>query len=540
MTRTRRNQLLVFLLIVILGQWTGNSWDVHWREVVVSKNGRIFTVSKYRGQLGAEIWEWKSDLSSRRHVAELWNFYGRLHCSKDGSILVCDTGSSVFAVDTATNQRLWENENSVFRRVHLLDDDRHGVFVAIEGMQIIFLQVFDIRTGQIKDKFTDLPIQANDPMGQVHLIEDGIAFCGSKGQNATVRWTGNEMFRADLAASKSELAGARTLYDVGPRYRGLNTKQSRTGELPNGRMVEVQNASADKSCRIMINNDVGNRIESIKRIGLSPNWWLASAIAFVALGVFWVHLLMRDAVATGMPSRLRLLIDLSWITLTLAFVTTPGLGEFVPDGLIQIRLWHVTAFASAVLVWSIYSLVAGLRKPSYVWALLIGSCAVPVVLPPVLLALWWRKLGFTSRFWFREPCDQSSTEDQPAKGENLGFRFGIREVLLVTAAIAVFAGVGIQTAEFFTAGLGYALVVLLAFALGSGNRTAKATVLICSLIALAAVASHGVRGEGAWASLHTVHVVLVFSFASVYGYGFARTEVANRAIASESLAASVQ
>ncbi|QDT11804.1 hypothetical protein [Planctomycetes bacterium K23_9] len=522
MNRNRLSQLFLFLTLLFIGQWFANSWPVSWREVVTSNDGRIFTVSSYPSFRGAELWEWQPDLSSKRPLRSFWHSYGQVLLSEDASVMICDTGSKVLAINTANGETLWMNEDPLWRRIHLLDGGRHGLYASGNDRQIDTISVFDIRTGDIKEELSILDLIGGRGLKRLQLCDSGFILKLPQAPNEKFAWDGTKMVLAAEPPTASELTTAQRRYDTEFMRRLESAMDSDTDDLPGGRNVRVLSATDSRASRIEIIDNDKQTLLAAKQIGHPLFVHLLAGIVFVGIGIAWVILLLVDTTQSKQPDRYRCLIDLFFLASGLALATIPGLGNFVPEAATEGQFWRITAFPLAVVTWILVSITLNLKNSSYIWAVVISSCAVPVILPAVLLVVAMRWLRFQPMLLKSE---QPLIADEPTHAnQNQGrrFRFGIHEVMLLTTGVAIFVGIGSQAMDFVPGGIGYSLLIALAVLLSQNTTIAKTTLMIATVAVFASVLSQPQHSTERWSINHALMLIITFSFAAICGSGIHR------------------
>jgi hypothetical protein len=201
-----------------------------------------------------------------------------------------------------------------------------------------------------------------------------------------------------------------------------------------------------------------------------------------------------------------------------AFFTLPyiaGLGEIVPEEFVESQWQAIAVITLAVISCSLFLLLLLAERPLYIWAIVITSCFVPFLLPSSLSALILRGYRFRSPFDLRVGSGGSLID----RGK---IRFGIGEMLMATAALAILLSVGLSVLDLIPFGVAYAVVLVAAVLLSLDRTVARLTVGICTLAIVGLACGQSRFSPTGWASEHLFMAVLTFSCLRIYGYAVSR------------------
>ncbi len=507
MKTDRLRHLIVFTVLIVLGQWCANSWSVRWREVLVTDNGRIFTASSFLPFWRTEIWEWDSTLSSHKQIASFADRYGNLHANRDGSILVCDRGSKIVALDTENGTELWISESADFEKLHVLGDNQHLLVVHLNTPAVFEFTILNLQSGEVADRYLLEPTAQT--IQQVHLHSDGVTLEKSQGQLLTYVWNGQTIAKAEVDLTFDELDTAQRWYEASSQGFGILLEPATQAPLPSNGTVSLAERRELHPSKIQIVDGDGKSIATHK-IGMSVAMSSLLGGLFVIAGVIWVVMLMHDAGKCQCNKRRSGLIDLAWIAACLILVTTPGLGAFVPEQATGQQAWRMAAIPLAVVFWFLFGLLSAIKNPVYRWAAILGSCTVAGLVPTTLLALATPLANLNS------PIFEHSAHAQVAGDRKL--RFNIHHLILTTAAIAIFIGIGVLAIETLPAGIAYALVIVAAIGASLHTLFAKTAVVLTSTGLFASAILNPQFGIGMGVVNHLLMLLFVFSFLSFYAY----------------------
>ncbi|MGB7346021.1 MAG: hypothetical protein WBD20_17520 [Pirellulaceae bacterium] len=173
------------------------------------------------------------------------------------------------------------------------------------------------------------------------------------------------------------------------------------------------------------------------------------------------------------------------------------------------------------------------RRPAYVWAAVFTCCALPVLLPLVAICLIAMKAGYQ----LIDSGDKSESaalatiddsEDDvvgpiAAEFQRRRLRFGISEMMLATAGLAIFFGIGQLGAFLIPVGMLLAGLVTLSVMLANKNLTSTVFFLSVFIVALLNA------GNEIWSEMGTAvfsfAVPLFIAMAAMHGFRLAKNPV---------------
>lgn len=152
-----------------------------------------------------------------------------------------------------------------------------------------------------------------------------------------------------------------------------------------------------------------------------------------------------------------------------------------------------------------FLLLLRIRRPRHVWIAIFAACTIPMLFVPMLLAAVLRV---------------GEIADARARSKGNFIRFGIREMLLATAAIALLMQVGRLSLPIVWIGIPMTLHLGLSYLLASEKLISFATLLICIPIVVWIVVCQQQLDAGRFrfeAILYLALVPLLFAFLGVHG-----------------------
>ncbi len=189
------------------------------------------------------------------------------------------------------------------------------------------------------------------------------------------------------------------------------------------------------------------------------------------------------------------------------------------DGVIRCLLIAV------VVVSCLMALMANPR-PRYIWLAFLAACAYPMLLPPFAFVVTALKIGYRfRRAGIEQDLKQLRNADSPTSLQsNAGrrkWRFGIREVMLLTTGIAMLIAMG--TISAWSVAGGCMLVVLLALSIAITDRSIVMSSFFLSVFFTSLyVAGHLIWPQTTIAVFGSA-VPMLLTLAGVFGYRMQRS-----------------
>ena len=166
------------------------------------------------------------------------------------------------------------------------------------------------------------------------------------------------------------------------------------------------------------------------------------------------------------------------------------------------------------------------RRPLYLWVAVFVSCALPVLLPTVAMTGVMMHLGYRFRDTrndalsvedkLAEQLSPPDVTDQTLTADQSKIRFGIREVMLATTAVAIFISIGLLGS--FAIPKGCLLAGLIAIGVLVTEKSINSTAFfLCVFMTVLLGTGHAIwRGTGT--GVFAFAVPMFITFAAMYGF----------------------
>ncbi|NND98523.1 MAG: hypothetical protein HKN47_14480 [Pirellulaceae bacterium] len=563
--------LLIGWVPIVFGADAVSSFrHVRVREFCDASNGSLFAIVSFRPNDGSQVWAWSAELTNRRTIYTSRDSFRNdavtdLVCKSDGSQVMFCVNQQLRACDVATGNEIWRSKTRGHYgqgiRSHLAADEKYVLLIGT-GRQwsrrpVTIINADDGREiGQVQPQFMNRFVWSNnrfayqiDPFltdnspdykggaWKVYEISDNqIQFLETVRPTPRALMDSDGLWELDLTAS----------YEYQTTHRFQQSPSQ----------YEMLEADGYRPTRFV--SAGRNLSKPVSHVRLAPLGRNESMLLLVVVGlayVFWVSVLIADGQRSAWPRRiwldsllaggLLLLICTSIERLISGdhILRSPQGVNFVQQNAMLIEHVWFSYFGALAVSLAVITLIRR-PKPQYVWFSLFIACALPVLIPPLVLVLGLVLAGV--KFGLRQEieCSRSSqsrglasqsgrstdtvtdqeVEANAPSGElslesgqlRQRMRFGIREMMLATAVAAVFIGVGQLSMYLLPYGIALALLIALSL-LMTASRPSTWILLAVSLWAAAMFgASDSLLGSTDLVFLATIPAVI--AFAAVYGY----------------------
>ncbi|MEO1525058.1 MAG: hypothetical protein AAFX06_06460 [Planctomycetota bacterium] len=505
-----RKAVLVLLLIpmVLFAFRPMAKWPARLIEAVPSPDGSVW-VSLHREEVSQpEVWRWDQDLRGGERFATFLCEPYPFRTMAENRILIVLGQGQIMGYSTASKQRVWGIPCDMSTNLASLDDGEHLLLLErSEGRA----RVLHAETGRVVDEWELMA----GVMQRCYFQSNTLVITGDASyvptSDFTLRWTGTKLeeltgAEADRVASnvKADVENGKAQFWDYAQHMVRNTLES--GQLPNGNSLLVLKTPFLLSEELRVVAPPEGTV--VRRKVLSSRHQPAGAwsLGLPAIYVCFVALLVWDGTHSANPRRFA--IDSSILCLVYSLPFIAWQSDLMPE---HIRSQQSMRFLPMLLAWfvsGIFFVLAGTNRRLYFWASILVSSLFVFFLPSVLLAFACRWFGIESPIRIR---------DQAKEGADRKMQFGIGDVMIGTAAIAIFLSFGVSMVELMVGGLGGAVVLLL------GLPALKYRALAWGWLAMAAVLSCMAMmltkpETAAYSSIHWM-VLMVFAVVSLYRVG---------------------
>lgn len=520
--------LAVFCLpLVAAAQWCLNWKDINLYDVASSAAGRLYGVVSVDHWYRTEVWEWSEELSEHRVVFRPRGRAYGIGCSDNGGVLVMLVEDSLTAYDVSRRQVLWRETCGINEwassDLFFTSGDRHIVLIDNAGAAFSTrramdqISVFDAESGALIGKHQGnsaiLRVDSSDEwIRYVTRAADVVTLCVEEGQlHETDRSTLYEQQKDANAHS-----GPWKRHEIECRQRDVDSTD-RILSSNSMRRVEGSGRQWATAASIKLTDCASGQVRSHR---LSTPAAIVDSlrivIAFAAAA--WVGILMRDG--TSVRGQWRVWIDFGLMTALVVLMCT-NLNSVMSD---NPPLWSQmaapVAICSAVAMCLLFLVTLTAKRQVCFWSALYAACMFPVLLPTVLLATIIRVRAMHSD---RHASTEITAVRSDRQASSSQLRFGIHQLMLGTAAVAIVFGVGRQTVVMPQIGILLGTVVLLALLL-SAKRIVAVTVCLFCVFAIVMLGLVNTSDDPARAStLGLLMLLLAICFAAVYGYSIKST-----------------
>lgn len=526
MKRTRWWLLLICLPLIVCGRICVNWEVVNLEALAVARNGRIVGVVSYSPHSRYEIREWSSDLSHWQTILE-WpppidvaEFLGRsddplgmsLCANSDGSVVVLADGhSDFFAADTLAGRKLWQaaSDHNLPQRGELFftDADRYIVAHGYRRFGGIHRHLGVIRAND----GADIGNVVGRNVRAFYSRGDEVGYVGADGRAARLQLDG-QRYRSTQDRLAEEFARdfqEQVLYGVPPNDQRWPISASTEPE----RFLQTRIARGSERIPASIQIIGARTYRAI--LSASPLMVGIAVLLLATVAAAALALLMRNAMLCADGRRTAL--DLCFVVSTLLLMYTsfdpkqwmPAMGSQW-DGE-AIALPFAAALSGLLLVFLF------VNRPLYNWVAVFVACLLPFLAPLIVTAAVFRfgKATVDRRRSLASNPTNPNSAPANARGK---LRFGILEMLLVTAASASMIGFGSHNLLMIP--FGFMLVLL--FALAILLSWVPQLAFFCATACLFGIVCVECGEPLLWTVdpviTFVLTVSLVFSFCSVYGF----------------------
>ncbi|MGI9473185.1 MAG: hypothetical protein ACR2NZ_16710 [Rubripirellula sp.] len=478
-TKNQWRLALAGVVIVVATQLPLTFEGIKLHEVVLSADGHVFASSSFRSSTANTIHHWQPGLTDRKRVVSSTIPVHSLACTHDGELLLYVEGGVLIGYDPKANSIRWTCDVGEAQNVDVFPIMRDKFTVLIEnalsskfaGRRPPKLHIVRNTDGLLVGSIDDISSR------HVTCVGDCLNYFDRSSSPRSVQILASQGGPSELISTElsSRVAGrdqsaATTMNEPelaavwsGHLRPPLRYRSSR-GEHT---VTYTSSPLSFAPSRLVMSNlvegkTIGERWISLRRVHVVT----ISIIAAILL-IGWLMLLTFDA--DGDLSSRRLWTDVV-ILFVVTMLTCIDYGWAI--GLNSIS-WEANARAPALLIGVVLSLLfivpLASDRPFHLWGLFLVACAFPLLAPMLGLALLLKYLGFqfelypkTSRITMVPQVFKSPTaKEEPIETESSspGIRFGIREMMMVTAGIAIFISIGWQSFFMLVAGIGLAMVL---------------------------------------------------------------------------------
>lgn len=511
MNRTRWILLLLLVPITIASQICTSSWPVMLEGVAASKTGPIYVAFSYEDVNGVEIWQWSRDLSQRRRVCRTTNYYlTGLSANADGRIIVCESPYEVAGLDATTGRRIWQKVIESEAKAHLLPDDRHLLLVEVGLANAVTVSVLDIETGAIIDSqvFNDAVGGFRPMLKQVDFIDDTATLQFSDSSQICLRYSAGGL-QVLNGAQPTRVAANNTTRMYQFIGRGFWTSKrlellDQRDSLTATRDVVLVPSTTNTPSTIRVVDAASGDVIHQDRLGISLALREALVIGIAIASIVWVTLLLFDSDA----SVKRMLINAATLVgfFTLPFI--PVTGDMIPQWIVDRQWQNILAIPAAVLASVLFLVALGTERRLIVWAMLLFACLFPFLMPAIVAGVGLRTIGLRSP-WRIGGASEGSMLDEGR------LRFGISDLLLISAALAVFCGVGHSNLFLMAVGIGYTTAFLVSLLFSVDRSIARIGIVISTIAIVLCVCG------GPWFAGIKAAAVCLLTFPFLRMHGFA-------------------
>ncbi|MEL6110958.1 MAG: hypothetical protein AAFU85_33545, partial [Planctomycetota bacterium] len=380
------------------------------------------------------------------------------------------------------------------------------------------VSVWDVRTGEELDRWEQFGLTyPSFPIDRLYVRSSVLVMEGSKDRQWVLEWNGTRLQQLTGDEAEAAAASVRDGLDTAETamwdYVGFRTQATAdVVALPNGKRLQVsKNPYAASRLRIVSSRDgkVIRRKTLGRGIAAYGGWILALPIICVCFTI----LLVIDGSSSGHPRRIYIDGLILWLFGAVPYVAWRA--DLLPDHVRELQPLRFMPMLLAWLACFAFLALAGTNRRLYTWAAILVSSGFVFFFPAVALALGCRQLGFESPIQVR---DRSLGENSERR-----IQFGIGDVMLGTAAIAIFIAFGRMILDWMIAGFGYGIVLLF------GLPALKNRVLAWGWLAVTAFASCRCmltpRPQDFVLYTFPWMVLMVFALIAIYRYRIGEHEV---------------
>lgn len=477
---------LTFVAIAMAGQWTLSYHSERVQQVTASDNGPVFGIIQTSNEEVEELRVWPKDLSVQTTLHRSRDRIEGLATNRDGTTIAFLTKGDLIAFDVKERRDLWRIDDlnrrgqGSERIIRFIDDgNRIAVLERVRGTQSTALTILSAGNGSLVGKTFD----ANG-IRAFYWHEDQLLYLDNDQRLFSIQINeGGTLTRNAIARSPQELANWRGT----PVYL-FASQQDLPAELRRGTIPDVR-TERNYFKPVSIQRVDPQTRDVVNQFELSPAPLKIDALR-LAIGLatmFWVALLVRDGRKSEKDSRLPW--DLICVVALLHFFCV-DFAQAPIDQLDLAQLSALLALDGAVIICILFCAPLIPNRTTYVWGVSLLTCAAPPLAPLTASSLLLWRYGWRLRRSGRKSNEQESSHRGPPplhnsqsdsgsdaddvdavlpveKDRAFRFRFGIRQMLMMTAGAALFIAVGWQSLAAFWMGfsLCFAVAIGLAFSI---------------------------------------------------------------------------
>lgn len=469
--------LLLVVPVVCFALRPDGNWPARLIDAVASPDGSVFAAIHREEVNNPEIWRLDQNLRGGERVAQLLCEPEQFVAGADGEALVVIGEGQLMGFSTSSATRKWNRVFKMQATVTLLDGGDYFLLVEPGGKSV---RVFDVRSGDELNADEWGWSGATSPLRIVERLYYRSPFFvieGLEGGQQVAEWTGARLEQLTGAEAveaedyvRSGVGAEETATWDFVHRRARESSEKRT--LPDGNHLQVSKSwQVPSELRIVTfpGKDLIRRKVFGRGISSYGGWFFALPIISVCFSL----LLAIDGSSTGHPRRIYIDAVILWLFGALPYVAWQA--ELLPDHVRELQPLRLLPMLLAWLACFAFLLLVGTNRRLYTWASILVGSGFVFFLPAIALALGCRRFGFESPIQIR---DRSIGENSERR-----IQFGIADVMLGTAAIAIFMAFGRTILDWMIAGFGYAVVLLF------GLPALKNRVLAWGWLAVTAFAS---------------------------------------------------